>query len=169
MPSYLARYATPLITGLFLVSLISGVALFFHFGSAAFHGMHEWLSMVLIAPFALHIWKNWRAFLNYFRRPPMAAALGVSMVAAVAFAWPALTGQDSGGGRPPQVAMLQTIENASLASLAPVFGHDGDGLTNALRGKGYTVASADETPASIARASGKSSRDIFGTLIEIKQ
>ncbi len=169
MPSYLARYATPLVTGLFMVSLISGVALFFHYGSAAFHGMHEWLSMVLIVPFVLHVWKNWRSFLNYFRRPPMATALGVSLVAALAFAWPALTQTDSGGGRPAQVAMLQTIENAPLATLAPVFGHDSEGLTTALRDKGYSVASADETPASVAKASGKSSRDVFGTLIEIKQ
>jgi hypothetical protein len=62
MPSILSRYATPLITGLFIVSLVSGVALFFHLGSAWFHSMHEWLSMVLILPFVLHIWKNWRAF-----------------------------------------------------------------------------------------------------------
>ncbi|MFZ2101600.1 MAG: DUF4405 domain-containing protein, partial [Oricola sp.] len=85
MPPILARYATPLITGLFIVSLVSGVALFFHYGSAYFHSMHEWLSMVLIVPFVLHIWKNWRAFLNYFRRPPMAVASVVSLAAAVAF------------------------------------------------------------------------------------
>ncbi len=46
MPAFLARYATPLTTGLFIVSLVSGIALFFHWGGAAFHGMHEWLSMV---------------------------------------------------------------------------------------------------------------------------
>lgn len=169
MPSYLARYATPLVTGLFMVSLISGVALFFHYGTAAFHGMHEWLSMVLIAPFILHVWKNWRAFLTYFKRPPMSAALGLSLVAALAFAWPALTQQAGGGGGPPQLALLQTIESATIASLAPIFGHDGEGLASALRDKGYAVASADETPASIAKASGKSSRDIFGTLNEIKR
>ena len=49
MSSLLSRYATPLTTGLFLVSLVSGIALFFHLGAAAFHGMHEWLSMALMA------------------------------------------------------------------------------------------------------------------------
>lgn len=52
------RYATPLTTGLFAVSAISGVALFFHLGSAYFHGMHEWLSMALLIPFGVHVWKN---------------------------------------------------------------------------------------------------------------
>ena len=46
--------ATPFTTGLFLVSLISGIALFFHWESRVFHGMHEWLSMVLIAPFIIN-------------------------------------------------------------------------------------------------------------------
>lgn len=60
MKPLLLRYATPFISGLFLVSLISGIALFFHLGNATFRGMHEWLSMVLILPFVLHLWKNWR-------------------------------------------------------------------------------------------------------------
>ena len=67
MSKILSKYATPFTTGLFLVSLISGIALFFHFGPSAFHGMHEWLSMVLILPFVLHIWKNWRPFVCYFK------------------------------------------------------------------------------------------------------
>ncbi|MGE8104358.1 DUF4405 domain-containing protein [Allorhizobium sp. NPDC080224] len=58
MPNILSRYATPFTTGLFLISLISGIALFFHLGTAAFREMHEWLSMVLILPFVLHLWKN---------------------------------------------------------------------------------------------------------------
>lgn len=62
MTGFLRRYATPFITSLFLVSLVSGIALFFHVGAGWFHEMHEWLSMVLILPFFLHVWKNWRPF-----------------------------------------------------------------------------------------------------------
>ena len=72
MQTFINRYATPLVTGLFLVSLISGVALFLHWGSGWFHGMHEWLSMVLILAFVLHLWKNWRPMTAYLRRAPMA-------------------------------------------------------------------------------------------------
>ncbi|MCE8421489.1 DUF4405 domain-containing protein, partial [Rhodovulum sulfidophilum] len=59
MSSYLGRYATPFITGLFIVSLVSGLALFLHVGPSGFHAMHEWLSLLLIVPFVLHLWKNW--------------------------------------------------------------------------------------------------------------
>lgn len=88
MPSIVSRNATPLISGLFIVSLVSGVALFFHFGSSYFHGMHEWLSVVLIVPFVLHLWKNWRPFANYFKRGPMAVSLVASLAAAMVFVVP---------------------------------------------------------------------------------
>ena len=162
MPSLLSRYATPLITGLFVVSLISGVALFFHVGSSYFHSMHEWLSMVLILPFVLHIWKNWRAFLNYFKRSAMPIALVASLAGAVVFAWPAITASATGesGGR-PEFALIRAMQNAPISAVAPVFGQNGDGFAEHLRERGYTVASTDMSLNAVAEASGKSSRDIL--------
>ena len=163
MPNLLMRYATPLTSGLFAVSLISGVALFFHLGQAAFHGMHEWLSMVLILPFALHLWKNWRSFLTYFKRPPMAIATGLSLAAAIAFAIPAMTATGRTGG-PPQLAALQAFGQANIETAAPWFGTDGEGLAKALRDSGYTVSGTQESLNDVAKASGKSGREIMGTL-----
>ncbi len=37
MTKALSRFATPFITGLFLVSLLSGIALFFHVGPGSVH------------------------------------------------------------------------------------------------------------------------------------
>jgi FtsH-binding integral membrane protein len=160
MPSLFSRYATPFTTGLFLVSLVSGVALFFHIGTASFHGMHEWLSMVLIVPFLLHIWKNWRPFLNYFRRPPMTVALVLSLAGGLVFAVPAMTGNGNGGS--PQRAVFEAFENATLENIAPLFGHDGESLMIALRDTGLTVAGPQATVAAIGAASGKSAFDVIG-------
>jgi len=162
MPSILSRYATPLITGLFVVSLVSGVALFFHLGSAWFHSMHEWLSMVLILPFVLHIWKNWRAFLNYFKRPAMAVASVASLAAALAFVVPVLMA-DGATGRsgPPEFTAVRAMQNASLSVLAPLYGQDGNGLAEQLRERGYTVESTDMSLNAVAEASGKSPREIL--------
>lgn len=162
MPPILSRYATPFITGLFLVSLVSGVALFFHFGSAYFHSMHEWLSMVLILPFVLHIWKNWRAFLNYFKRPAMAVASVASLAAAVAFVVPMMTaGGSTGRSGPPEFAAVRVMQNAPISAVAPVFGQNGDGFAEHLRQRGYTVASTDMSLNAVAEASGKSPREIL--------
>jgi hypothetical protein len=163
MPTLFQRYATPFITGLFLVSLISGIALFFHYGSAYFHGMHEWLSMVLIAPFVLHIWKNWRPFLNYLKRPPMAIASGLSLAAAVAFAVPAMT-ETAGAGGNPLVAVSQAITGSTVANVAPLFGHTPETLSAALQEKGLTVSSTETTIADVAKASGIGERDMISYL-----
>ncbi|MDJ0933151.1 DUF4405 domain-containing protein [Breoghania sp.] len=136
MPAFLSRYATPFTTGLFLVSLISGITLFFHVGQGLFHSMHEWLSMVLIVPFVLHLWKNWRPLQSYFKRPGMAIALGLSRVAAVTFMAP--SGNESSGN--PMIAVLGKIQQSPIETVAPIFGLTGDSLAEALKAQGYTSA-----------------------------
>lgn len=160
----LQRYATPLITGLFLVSLISGVALFFHLGSAYFHGMHEWLSMVLIVPFVLHIWKNWRPMLNYFRQGSFAIAMLVSLLAALAFVVPAMSGS-AGGGRPPVFALSQKIMQGSVAEMAAVLDMAPAALSAQLEAAGFAVSSPEQSLDALAKAAGKSSMEMAGALV----
>ncbi|SIQ55773.1 protein of unknown function [Rhizobium sp. RU35A] len=161
MPSILMRYATPFITGLFLVSLISGIALFFHWGPGQFHGIHEWLSMVLILPFLLHLWKNWRPMVLYFKRVPMAVALVVSLAASLAFFIPLGT---SGGerGAPPQVALIQMVTKAKPAQVAALVGKSEEDIISTLKAAGFAAAASDLSLAEIARSSGKSDRELLG-------
>lgn len=167
MSPLLSRYATPLTTGLFLVSLVSGIALFFHVGTAAFHGMHEWLSMVLILPFLLHVWKNWRPFLAYFKRLPMIAALGLSLVASLAFAWPSLTGNAGGGGN-PAIAMVGIIAAGAPIDVAPLLGKTDAELVAALKENGFTAADTQKPLSEIATASGKNTMALMATLAALK-
>lgn len=166
MPSLLNRYATPLITGLFLVSLISGIALFFHWGSNWFHSMHVWLSMVLIVPFVLHIWRNWRPMTCYFKRAPMAIAMAVSLVAALAFVVPQIGASSSRGARggPPQFALAQKLLDAPLESAAPILGLSAQALGTKLTQAGYTVRDTSARLSDIATTSGKSSAALANLL-----
>lgn len=166
MPALLSRYATPFITGLFLVSLVSGIALFFHFGTSAFREMHEWLSMVLVLPFVLHIWKNWRPFLMYFKRAPMAIALGLSLASGIAMAWPALTGETSVS---PQVAMIELVANGTPAQVAPLYGQTEQAFIAVLKEKGFSAAETGKSLVDIATASGKGERDVVMTLAMLRQ
>lgn len=164
MQKFLSDYATPLTTGLFVVSLVSGVALFFHFQTGLFHGMHEWLSMVLILPFVFHIWKNWRPFVSYFKRAPMMFGLVLSIAAGIAFAVPAMG--NASGGRPPQRALFEAVENGTVAQVAPLFGLTGEALAEALKADGYAVASVDEKLGAVADASGKTGFDIVNAVVK---
>ncbi|MBD8892241.1 DUF4405 domain-containing protein [Roseibium litorale] len=164
MSKFFSKYATPFTTGLFLVSLISGIALFFHFGPAAFHGMHEWLSMVLILPFVLHIWKNWRPFVCYFKRLPMLIALAASVAASAVFFIPS---ENEGGGN-PLVGVLRTVQAAPVSLIAPLYGLDTAELTAKLNAAGMPPAGPDQSLADIASSNGKSDRDMAVFLAGLK-
>ncbi len=152
------RWATPLTTGLFLVSLVSGAALFFHIGQATFHGMHEWLSMVLILPFAFHVWKNWLPLTNYLRRGLLWVPLGLSLAAAVVFAVPAATG---GAGGNPMMTMARTLGDARIADLAPVLKTTPADLVARLAAAGVTGATPETSIAAASAAAGKESRAVL--------
>jgi hypothetical protein len=150
MNQVINRYATPLTLGLFAVSTVSGVALFFHVGQGAFHEMHEWLSRVLLAPFVLHVWKNWVAMLTYVRRRTLFVPAGAALLAALVFAVPVF----SGSGGESRFRALQLMMQTPLADLAPVLKTTPDELQARLRQHGYKVASAADTLDSVATAAG---------------
>ncbi|TPW33157.1 DUF4405 domain-containing protein [Martelella alba] len=169
MPKIFSRYATPFITGLFLVSAISGVALFFNVQMGLFHNMHVWLSMVLLIPFMLHIWKNWRPFSNYFKHWPMALALIVSLAGGLYYAYgsvAASNGGSEGGGR-PEFALLGKIQTAPVSDVAPLLDLSDDDVTRGLQTAGFIVAGPDDTIASIAKNSSRSPTEVYGALLKI--
>lgn len=168
MPSMLSRCATPFTTGLFLVSLISGIALFFHWGAAAFREMHEWLSMVLILPFVLHVWKNWRPFLMYFKRLPMALALSLCLIAGLIFAWPAITGTSSQAGGNPAFAMAGIVTGGTPSQLAPLLGQSEETVVAKLKEQGFSAAEPGRKLEEIATASGKQPIEMMAALAAMR-
>ncbi len=152
MNLFLNRLATPLTLGLFAVSTISGVALFLHVGQGYFHEMHEWLSMLLLLPFVLHVWKNWNPLVLYAKRGVLWLPVIASLVIAVPFAWPALSGKQQGGS--PAIPM-RIMMKAPIADLAPLLKMTPDALQAALADKGYKAGSTQE---SIEKIAGENAR-----------
>ncbi|TBW33013.1 DUF4405 domain-containing protein [Siculibacillus lacustris] len=162
--TFINRYSTPFTTGLFLVSLISGIALFFHVGQSYFHGMHEWLSMVLILPFGFHVWKNWGPILNYLQRGWLLVPLAVSLAAAVVFMVPAALGTGAGGGN-PMVVMATVLADAKIVDLAPILKTTPEVLVTRLKAAGIPVASTETSVATAAAAAGKDGREVAFHLV----
>ena len=133
--------------GLFLVSTVSGVALFFHLGTNLFREMHEILSLVLLAPVILHMWRNWNGFKNYFRRSAMPISLGICLIAAGAYVYDGWS-KPSGGN--PAIALMGAAQKAPLSQLAPVLGLDESGAVKRLQDAGFTSAAGSDTVAGIA-------------------
>ena len=166
MSQIISRWATPTITALFVVSLVSGVIIFFNVGRMSFTPMHEWLSMLLIIPFVMHLIKNWRPFLAYMRRPPMAIAGGISLVAALAFALPPLFITFT---PPPERIIIGMLPASSVAQVAPLLGHTGESLQAALQTAGITVASAEQSIKAVAEASGRTSSQVLAAALAAKR
>lgn len=158
----LMRYATPLTTWLFLISLVSGVALFFGVGNQYFREMHEILSMFLIVPFGLHVWRNWRTLIGYFRRSAMWVSTVVCLIAAGAFAYEG-AGASSGGN--PRMAAFGALNNASMTALAALARTDEATITERLKAIGVEVKSAEDTVAGLAKASGHDSFDLLNAAL----
>ena len=158
MTRFLKTHGTTFTVVLFLVSAVSGVALFFHWVPAAFHGMHEWLSMVLIVPVAVHLWRNWNAFTTYFKRRTLLIPAVLGLAASLAFAWPAMTSGSSGGN--PMRAAISAIEGATIAEVAPLFDLAPADLGARLAARGYLLEQGADlsklTLSDLAKASGKS-------------
>lgn len=150
------KYSTPFITGLFVVSAVSGTALFFHWLPGMFHSMHAWLSMVLLVPFVAHMWRNWAQFLLYFRNRTMLVACGLSVLAAGVFM--VMTGH--AGGNPAQ-RLFPILTHAPLTAIAPLLHTSPDDLAARLTHAGYTVHSTDETLEQVAVEAGQKPNDVL--------
>ena len=153
MTRLLKTHGTTFTIVLFTVSAVSGVFLFLHVGSAYFHAMHEWLSLVLILPVGLHLWRNWNGFSTYFKRGRLMGPLVIGLVASVAIAWPAITSATSGGN--PMRAALSAIERGTIVEIAPLFELSAETLAARLEAKGYRLGAESQSLAEIAKASGK--------------
>lgn len=160
MAQLIDRYATPFITFLFLISLITGLGLFFRIGPTAFREMHEILSLVLILPFGLHLWKNWRPMMAYLRRPAFTGAALISAALMLPFF---LETEEAGRAGPPPLVLTERLMAGRPETVAPALGQDEAALKAALEGAGYQLR-AGQTLNEIAAANGKSARDLQAVL-----
>ena len=158
----LMRYATPLTTWLFMISLVSGVALFFHVGTSYFREMHEILSMVLIVPFVLHVWRNWGTLIAYFRRSAMWIATAVSLAAAAVF----VVGGSSESGGDPRMAVFSAVSNASVSALAELAKIDEATAIERLKAVGIEGAVAADTASALATKAGQDTFAVIGAVLK---
>ncbi|GBR51092.1 DUF4405 domain-containing protein [Gluconobacter sphaericus] len=155
--TFMNRYGTPLTTGFFIVSGVTGVAMFFHWAPQSFHPIHEWLSMVLLAPFILHLVKNWTSLVNYARRKTLYVPLIIAFAACIPFIFQVPGGH--AGNRKTAFMALPVLEQAPLSDIAPLVHMDADGLIHRLQSQGYTVISAEQSLDDIAKTSGRPVND----------
>ncbi len=144
--NFLRKIVTPLTIGAFVLMATTGVLMFFHKDTGVNKLAHQWLSWLFLAAVALHVATNWLAFKRYFLSPKGLTVMGVlvAVLGASFYPWQGMKPE------PPARSVMKALGHASLVELAPVVHTTPDQLVAKLRAKGFTVTSADETPADIA-------------------
>lgn len=153
MLSALKAFATPFTVGLFFISTISGIALFLHVGEGQFHEMHEWLSMLLLIPAALHLWRNWAPLAAYLKRGRLLVPVGLCLVLGLGFAGQSLF--STGGSDNPGFAAVNLLLREPLAAVAPIIHASAEDMAVKLRAEGYKITSLNASLRDIASASGR--------------
>lgn len=153
----LRPWATPLTIATTLVTVITGVLLFFHISPGVTRLSHEWIGMAMVAAVAFHLALNWRAFTTYFKRPVGIVLISAGVVAtALTFALSPADPQGSGG----MSAVMGAMEAADMTALAGLAKTDVGTVLQRLEAAGIQ-ASADQT---LARVSGGSRGQNMQTL-----
>ncbi len=110
------EWATPVIIGAFILSAVTGIAVFFHIHIGLVRWSHEWLSWLLVAALVPHIITNFTNFKRYFVEAKGLIIMGIfAILLAVSFV-------PLGGGksRPPFFASVRALAQAPLPVLAQV-------------------------------------------------
>lgn len=144
----LRPWATPLTIGTTLVTLVTGVLLFFHTAPGLTRPSHEWIGMIMVAAVAAHLALNWRAFKTYFKRPLGLSiiALGVVATALTFFLSPASS--QTGGN--PIALIMRSMGDAEIADIAALVDKDAARVVADLSAAGTDVDPAQ----TLSQASG---------------
>ena len=111
------EWITPITTGAFLLTAVTGVLLFFHADTGLNKAVHEWLSWIFLAGAVLHLIVNFTAFKKYLTQRRGQVLLGVFvLILALSFA-PVGGHHDH---KPPFVPPIEALARAPLTTLAQV-------------------------------------------------
>lgn len=149
MSQVINRFATVAAAALFPVMAISGTLMFFEVGGPLKEA-HEILGLVFVAAVGFHLVKNWNGFVKLFSYTRTYVALGLVLLATLAFSAEGLM-EGEGGGNPMRRFVDQAAQ-APLAALAPVVGETPEALIARLTAAGFKVDAPTQTLRQIAQA-----------------
>lgn len=157
-PASWVKASTPVVFAVFAVSATTGVLLFFHLGERLIKELHEWMGVVFVAAASLHVVRNRHALAIHARKPVLWIAAAAALTTAAAFIVPSLGAREGGGEGTRRI--LRAVMDAPLEQVAPILATTAPALAERLTAAGYTVAAPSASLADIARASGRSPREL---------
>ncbi len=134
-------WITPITTGAFLLTAVTGVLLFFHADTGLNKDVHEWLSWVFLIGAILHLALNFAPFKKYLTQRKGQVLMG-SFVLLLALSFFPIGGEHHA---PPFVPPIKALAQAPLTTLAQVAQTSPEQLREHLAGAGISVNSDQQS------------------------
>ncbi|MCI5133007.1 MAG: DUF4405 domain-containing protein [Candidatus Electrothrix sp. EH2] len=135
-------WITPITTGAFLLTAVTGILLFFHADTGLNKAVHEWLSWVFLIGAILHLTLNFAPFKQYLTQRKGQVLMG-SFVLLLALSFAPIG--DEGHHAPPFVPPIKALAQAPLTTLAQVARISPEKLRERLSNEGIAVASNQQS------------------------
>jgi len=142
----LRKWATPVTTGAFALSAVTGILLFFHVQIGMVKVAHEWLSWIFVLGAIFHVILNRQVFMKYFSKPIARGIMIVFLVLICASLLPLGGGQR----KSPVAKVTDSVVKSPLTEVAQISNRQPDEAVNALRARGISVDRTDQTIQDIA-------------------
>ncbi|MCI5114585.1 MAG: DUF4405 domain-containing protein [Candidatus Electrothrix sp. AW5] len=135
-------WITPITTGAFLLTAVTGILLFFHADTGLNKDVHEWLSWVFLIGAILHLVLNFASFKKHLTQRKGQVLMG-SFVLLLALSF--IPFEEEHHHAPPFVPPIRALADAPLSTLAQVARTSTDQLRDRLSREGIVVASYDQS------------------------
>lgn len=149
MSLQLRDWATPLVSGAFLLSAVTGILIFFHWDTDLNKAAHEWLGWALVVGAAAHLTLHFAGFKKRLQAPLTKAIIGIFVVI-LGLSFLPLGGEDDKAGGGVKLVM-ESLLNAPVSAVAAVAQKDVPTALADLQNAGIPLTSADQTLTSVCQ------------------
>lgn len=162
MSASFRSWATPLATGTFAISAITGIFLFLDIEIGNVEPVHKWIGIAMVAGVMFHVVANWKQFTGYLSKKPAVAIMATALLATLLSVLP--IGGEEGERENPAKMAASALAGSSLETVAPVLGTTPAKLMEGLQSKGLTVTDTQQRVTAIAKANGVHPKELLADL-----
>ena len=165
MKQHFRNWATPLATGMFIISAVTGVLLFFHIDIGQARFVHKWQSWVLVAGAVFHTAANWSGFKRHFTHRTGIAIIGISLLVTLMTVSPFFGSDEKGKKRVTAMASMKILQESQLSTVASLIGQPPDWLQAKLEERGIRADDHGLTLREIAKMNGVEGRSVLTIIL----
>lgn len=144
--------ATSITTFTFIIISITGIMMFFHVLDQYTKQMHEILGLLFVLVAVFHIFFNWKAMKNYFKKKTFMFAAVLTLFISSIFIF-----NSSDKGEHPGHFIINSVVNAPLHQAVSILGKNMEQVNKKLEESGLIIANLS----SIKEISEKNNKNTF--------